>query len=273
MLSKSGFIWNPVPKIVECSDEVWPTYIAANPDAKGLHGKRIDIIDELAIVCGNDQVTREWTCSGKDINANLSRQMDKAMDLDINKTIILPRYQHQAKATLDLQSTSFKEAKNTEIVVEIINVVANNMTRLANAYEKSKPCVNYSDLYKVVMDVEALGIDSRMTAFEYLNTDPVKARTFLIYPEEMRYLFLIRHLAQGGAGGQPSTAVTAGGGYPGLNILKFGYPTGEKDGVCLISFGFLAINVFVCLVVLACGADGGRYGGGVRFWDSNRKEE
>ncbi|CAK9178176.1 unnamed protein product [Ilex paraguariensis] len=73
-----------------------------------------------------------------------------------------------------------KKPKNVEIVVETINAVANNMTRLVDAYEKSKPYVNYSDLYKAVMNVEALDIDSRMTAFEYLNADLVKTRAFLM---------------------------------------------------------------------------------------------
>ncbi|CAK9178177.1 unnamed protein product [Ilex paraguariensis] len=68
MLSKSGFAWNPVSKIVECSDEVWATYVAANPDAKGLRGK--------------------------DINANLSRQMDVSDDeytpvFDYNENMVV----------------------------------------------------------------------------------------------------------------------------------------------------------------------------------------
>ncbi|GMP92754.1 hypothetical protein CsSME_00042842 [Camellia sinensis var. sinensis] len=36
MLSKSGFSWNPMTKMVKCNDQVWTTYVAANPDAKGL---------------------------------------------------------------------------------------------------------------------------------------------------------------------------------------------------------------------------------------------
>ncbi|XP_059625987.1 uncharacterized protein LOC132269018 [Cornus florida] len=76
MLSKSGFAWNPVMKMVECSDEVWTTYVAANPDAKGLRGKKIDMLDELAIVCGNDYATREWANSAKDINAKKSKPMN-----------------------------------------------------------------------------------------------------------------------------------------------------------------------------------------------------
>ncbi|KAL7208437.1 hypothetical protein ACSBR1_030228 [Camellia fascicularis] len=80
-------------------------------------------------------------------------------------------------------------------------VVATNMARLADAYEKSKACIDYLELYKAVMDVEELDINSRMTAFEYLNGDPIKARAFLIYPQDMRYLFLIRQLSQGGPDG------------------------------------------------------------------------
>ena len=30
MFSKSGFAWNPVAKVVECSDQVWATYVAVS---------------------------------------------------------------------------------------------------------------------------------------------------------------------------------------------------------------------------------------------------
>ena len=68
-------------------------------------------------------------------------------------------------------------------------VVATNMARLADAYERGKPCIDFSNLYKAVMDVEDL--DIHMTAIEYQHADPIKDRAFLIYPQEMRYLFLI----------------------------------------------------------------------------------
>ncbi|CAK9137245.1 unnamed protein product [Ilex paraguariensis] len=66
----------------------------ANPNAKGLCGKKIDMIDELAIVFSNDQATGEWACLGKDINANSSRQMNDSDDeytpiFDLNENTIV----------------------------------------------------------------------------------------------------------------------------------------------------------------------------------------
>ncbi|CAK9138526.1 unnamed protein product [Ilex paraguariensis] len=125
--------------------------------------------------------------SGKDINTNLSRQMDVS---DNEYTLVFDHNENTAVNDLgdiegngsrhqqDNDSSQIptqgkrnhgssnpmrchsKKPKNAEIVVEIINAVANNMARLDDAYEMSKPCVNYSDLYKDVMDVEALDIDS-----------------------------------------------------------------------------------------------------------------
>ncbi|CAK9184724.1 unnamed protein product [Ilex paraguariensis] len=190
----------------------------ANRDAKRLRGKKIDTIDELTIVCGNDQATRAWACSGKYINANSSRQMNDSDDdytpiFDLNENTTVDdlggiegngstQQQESGSSQIHAQSNrnhgyskpmrrNSKKPKNAKIVIETMNVVANNMVRLTDAYEKSKSCINYSDLYKAVMDVEGLDIDSQMTAFAYLNTDSVKARAFLIYPEEMLYLFLI----------------------------------------------------------------------------------
>ncbi|KAL7211474.1 hypothetical protein ACSBR2_014356 [Camellia fascicularis] len=59
--------------MVECSDQ-------ANPDAKGLRGKKIEMLDELSIVCGNDQATGEWACSAKDVNANYSKKTNDSED-------------------------------------------------------------------------------------------------------------------------------------------------------------------------------------------------
>ncbi|KAI8019293.1 Uncharacterized protein LOK49_LG04G03878 [Camellia lanceoleosa] len=224
MLSKSGFSWNPMTKMVECSDQVWTTYVAANPDAKGLRGKKIEMLDELSIVCGNDQATGEWACSGKDVNANYSKKTNDSEDEyshlfdpidnmvtnhvgDIegnefatqqgntsSQQPTLGKRNHRSSKTVTEQS---KKSKGAELLAETMVAVATNMARLADAYEKSKPCIDYLELYKAVMDVEELDINSRMTAFEYLNGDPIKARAFLIYPQDMRYLFLIRQLSQG----------------------------------------------------------------------------
>ncbi|KAL7206161.1 hypothetical protein ACSBR2_018969 [Camellia fascicularis] len=219
MLSKSGFSWNPMTKMVECSDQVWTTYVAANPDAKGLRGKKIEMLDELSIVCGNDQATGEWACSGKDANANYSKKINDSEDEyshlfdpidnmvandvgDIegnefatqqgntsSQKPTLGKRNHRSSKTVTEQS---KKSKGAELVAETMVVVATNMARLVDAYEKSKHCIDYLELYKAVMDVEELDINSRMTAFEYWNGDPIKARAFLIYPQDMRYLFLIR---------------------------------------------------------------------------------
>ncbi|KAI8007687.1 L10-interacting MYB domain-containing protein [Camellia lanceoleosa] len=199
MLSKSGLSWNPMTKMVECSDQVWTTYVAANPDAKRLRGKKIEMLDELSIVCGNDQATGEWACSGKDVNANYSKKTNDSEDEYSHLFDPIDNMRnYRSSKTVTEQS---KKSKGAELVAETMVAVATNMVRLADAYEKSKPCIDYLELYKAVMDVEELDINSRMTAFEYLNGDPITARAFLIYPQDMHYLFLIRQLSQGGPDG------------------------------------------------------------------------
>ncbi|GMP79968.1 hypothetical protein CsSME_00035258 [Camellia sinensis var. sinensis] len=175
MLSKSGFSWNPMTKMVECSDQVWTTYVAANPNAKGLRGKKIEMLDELSILCGNDQVTEGNEFATQQGNTSSQKPT-------------LGKHNHRSSKTVTEQS---KKSKGAELVAETMVAVATNMVRLADAYEKSKPCIDYLELYKAVMDIEELDINSRMTTFEYLNRDPIKARAFLIYPQDMRYLFLI----------------------------------------------------------------------------------
>ncbi|CAK9188486.1 unnamed protein product [Ilex paraguariensis] len=59
-----------------------------------------------------------------------------------------------------------KRPKNAEIVAETMAVVANNLARLVDTYEKSKPCINYSQLYKAAMDVEELDLMASNDAYD-----------------------------------------------------------------------------------------------------------
>ncbi|XP_028098225.1 uncharacterized protein At2g29880-like [Camellia sinensis] len=190
MLSKSGFSWNPMTKMVKCNDQVWTTYVAASKSR-----------------C--KRTTGEWACSTKDVHANFSKKtndsedeyshlfdpIDNMVENDVgdiegNKFATQQGNTSSQKPTLGkrnhrsskLVTEQSKKPKGAELVAETIVAIATNMARLANAYEKSKPCIDYLELYKAVMDVEELDINSRMTRFEYLNGDPIKARAFLIYP-------------------------------------------------------------------------------------------
>lgn len=86
MLSQSGFTFNYLTKKVECSDEVWETYLKEHPKVKNLRYKRIEMLEELEIVCGNDRATGEWCRGGPDINIrrttkdNYNSQSDAPVD-------------------------------------------------------------------------------------------------------------------------------------------------------------------------------------------------
>ncbi|KAL7218608.1 hypothetical protein ACSBR2_011804 [Camellia fascicularis] len=178
--------------MVECSDQVWTTYVAANLDAKGLRETN-DSEDEYSHLF--DPIDNMVANDVGDIEGN---EFATQQGNTNSQKPTLGKRNHRSSKTVIEQS---KKPKGTELVAETMVAVATNMARLADAYEKSKPCIDYLELYKAVMDVEELDINSRMTAFEYLNGDPIKARAFMIYPQDMRYLFLIRQLSQGGPDG------------------------------------------------------------------------
>ncbi|XP_058203674.1 uncharacterized protein LOC131317959 isoform X1 [Rhododendron vialii] len=194
MLSKSRFSWNPVKKTVECSDEVWATYVAANPDAKHLRGKKIEMLNELAIMCGNDQV-----CSAKDLNANYSRKTNISDDeyspiSDFNDNVVVedlcdistgggngfPTQQGNTSSQIPMLGKPSRgpakplkyrstKPKGTELMSETMASVVTNMARLADAYEKSLPCIDYNEIYKALVDVDDIDINSRMNAFYFLS--------------------------------------------------------------------------------------------------------
>ncbi|XP_010274960.1 PREDICTED: L10-interacting MYB domain-containing protein-like [Nelumbo nucifera] len=57
ILNSSGFSWNDLTKTIDAEPKVWAEYIQAHPEAGKFRRKAINNYDQLAIVCGNDQVT------------------------------------------------------------------------------------------------------------------------------------------------------------------------------------------------------------------------
>ncbi|XP_058108928.1 uncharacterized protein At2g29880-like [Magnolia sinica] len=55
MLAASGFEWNNERMVVTAPDEVWEEYLKSHPHATHLRDKRIDRMDDLAVIVKSDQ--------------------------------------------------------------------------------------------------------------------------------------------------------------------------------------------------------------------------
>ncbi|KAI8551165.1 hypothetical protein RHMOL_Rhmol06G0163900 [Rhododendron molle] len=123
MLSKSGFSWNPVKKMVECSDTVWATCGDFNDNVVG------EDCDDISTGSGSGSAPQQGNTSSQ-------------------KPALGKRNHGSSKPP----ARRSKKPKGAELVAETMAAVATNMARLADAYEKSKPCIDYNELYKAVMD-------------------------------------------------------------------------------------------------------------------------
>ncbi|XP_058101150.1 L10-interacting MYB domain-containing protein-like [Magnolia sinica] len=54
ILGASGFGWDNERLVVTAPDEVWDQYLRSHPRAERLRGKRIERMDDLAVICGSD---------------------------------------------------------------------------------------------------------------------------------------------------------------------------------------------------------------------------
>ncbi|XP_058075339.1 uncharacterized protein At2g29880-like isoform X3 [Magnolia sinica] len=60
MLAASGFGWDNERMVITAPDEVWEDYLKSHPRATHLCGKRIERMDDLAVIVGSDQATGRY---------------------------------------------------------------------------------------------------------------------------------------------------------------------------------------------------------------------
>ncbi|XP_058103478.1 uncharacterized protein LOC131247050 [Magnolia sinica] len=97
MLATSGFGWDNERIVVTTTDEVWEEYIRSHLRAERLRGKRIDRMDDLAVIVGSDQATGRYVQRSiaasssriqRDLNEawrDLENDLDDTIDLSEDK--------------------------------------------------------------------------------------------------------------------------------------------------------------------------------------------
>ncbi|KAF8392275.1 hypothetical protein HHK36_022617 [Tetracentron sinense] len=136
-------------------------FLQAHPDAKGMRGKLIEMLNELSIVCGADQATGQTS----------SRPMESN--------------------TIGSSHHSGKRTKRS--------VVAHAIGRLAEAIERIHNVVNDEALVQKIEELEGVDEATSVIALEFLNDNPMKAKTFMQLSSNERRSFLIfRHLSDYG---------------------------------------------------------------------------
>ncbi|XP_058100017.1 uncharacterized protein At2g29880-like [Magnolia sinica] len=97
MLAASGFGWDSERMVVTAPDEVWEEYLKSHPRAERLRGKRIERMDDLAMIVGSDQATGWYVRGSRSIAASassshLQRELNdvwREVDDDMDDTIDL----------------------------------------------------------------------------------------------------------------------------------------------------------------------------------------
>ncbi|XP_058106822.1 uncharacterized protein LOC131250551 [Magnolia sinica] len=101
--------------VVTAPDEVWEQYLKSHPNAIRLCGKRIDRMDDLAMICGSDQATGRYVRGSMSIAASasssrLQRNLNEvwnSVDDDVDDTIDLSDdYVTDSTGTIPLPSDS-----------------------------------------------------------------------------------------------------------------------------------------------------------------------
>ncbi|CAL9233258.1 unnamed protein product [Arabidopsis halleri] len=215
ILSQDGFWWNSTTKMIDCeSDELWRRYIAVYPDAKAFRGKQIEMYEELRTVCGDYQTPGKYNKVKKEsshplndvkrfeedsVSFPLAASSEDHSDTDGTESYAgASEYMHEESQDLppppprDPLRRPFKRSRNSDPFQDAMLALASSIRRLADAVDQSKSLINTEELLEAVMEIDGLEEAKQMYAFEYLNSDPVKARAFMAYNNRMRKMFLLR---------------------------------------------------------------------------------
>ncbi|KAF8394245.1 hypothetical protein HHK36_020452 [Tetracentron sinense] len=157
----------------------------AHPDAKGLRGKSIELLDESTIICGTYQATRQWVRTPRAVNSQ--RQSD-TIEQDVTRSSGVGPSQKSGKQTT--------HSRNTKLLNNTLGKVATTMGEIATAIKLSHNIVDEDEMSQIVDEMEGLDDTTRVLALEYLNDNPTNAKTFMkLKTDAKRSFFLFRHLS------------------------------------------------------------------------------
>lgn len=169
--------------------------------------------EELRTVCGDYQTPGKYNKVKKEsshhlndikrfeedsVSFPLAASSEEHSDTDGTESYAgASEYMHEESQDLpppprDPLRRPFKRSRNSDPFQEAMLALASSIRRLADAVDQSKTLINTEELLEAVMEIDGLEEAKQMYAFEYLNSDPVKARAFMAYNNRMRKMFLLR---------------------------------------------------------------------------------
>ncbi|KAM3381893.1 hypothetical protein P3S68_007466 [Capsicum galapagoense] len=168
LLNKSGLGWDDNLKMITASPKVYAVHSQAHPNHDKFINKKIEIFDEMSLVCGNDWARGVCAKSFEDIDFDSFSEKDN--DNDLEGPSIEKRY------------ASNRSFSNQEVATTIGRMVDSRLDVIK--------------LYEEVMEMEGYNEEFLGDAFDYLVQSDTLAKAFMVKNQNLRKVWLERFKQQ-----------------------------------------------------------------------------
>ncbi|KAM3247797.1 hypothetical protein P3L10_009564 [Capsicum annuum] len=168
LLNKSGLGWDDNLKMITARPKVYAVHIQAHPNHDKFINKKIEIFDEMSLVCGNDWARGVCAKSFEDIDFDSFSEKDN--DNDLEGPSIEKRY------------ASNRSFSNQEVATTIGRMVDSRLDVIK--------------LYEEVMEMEGYNEEFLGDAFDYLVQSDTLAKAFMVKNQNLRKVWLERFKQQ-----------------------------------------------------------------------------
>ncbi|KAG5603274.1 hypothetical protein H5410_034644 [Solanum commersonii] len=181
LLNKSGLGWDDNLKMITASPTVYAMHIQADPSHDKFINKKIDMFEEMSLVCGNDRARGDCAKSFEDIGLDCSSEKGNEDEIEGPS---------KENGVQDVSETSqVKSSRKRNRPSDVQDVVA-AISKIADSR------LDVTRLYEEVMAIEGYGEEFLGDAFDYLVQSDTLAKGLMAKNQNLCKVWLERFKGQ-----------------------------------------------------------------------------
>ncbi|XP_027341993.1 uncharacterized protein LOC113854889 isoform X2 [Abrus precatorius] len=214
MLSHGRFEWDEEHKMVVATDSEWDEYIKKHPDARHLRDRHIENYHELGMIVGNGQGSGNWSENFERFDVNTAPTPNYEEHAETPAQLLANEEMSHGNASDEVQGLSeqtrakpssshskqpSKRRRTSDVMLEMMNVMAADISRIADALSESNKKVCLEEVVEKVQNMPDFDDDLIIEGCEYLCFDEKRALMFLKLNERLRKKWLLKRLRDQGS--------------------------------------------------------------------------
>lgn len=187
LLNKSGLGWDDNLKMITASPRVYAMHIQAHPIHDRFINKKIDMFEEMSLVCGNDRARGDCAKSFEDIG------MDCSLGKGNEDEIEGPSKENGVQDVSETSHVKSSSKRNRPSdMQDVVGDISTKLGEVAAAISKiADSRLDVTRLYEEVMAIEGYGEEFLGDTFDYLVQSDTLAK-FMAKNQNLRKVWLER---------------------------------------------------------------------------------